>query len=386
MKFSVLLPTRNRLDLLKLAIESVRRQDYANWEVVVSDNASEDDVVGYVRSLGDERIRARRMAGLVPVTENWNASLEAASGDYFVMLGDDDALMPGALSEAAALLGQWRQPPVLYAQALQYAYPGVMPGHAEAFIRTGYNEFLEGRDAPFVLPREVAMRMVRAALSFRVRYGYNMQHFVFSRALVERLRDKGPFFQSPYPDYYAANAILLAADPVLVTPQPLTMIGISPKSFGYYYYNKREKEGVDFLRNVANDEIRRRLRSVMVPGTNMNDSWLCAMETLALNFGPRRDLRVNYNRYRLAQFAATLAARSWRSVPTVVRHARLRDVLLYGPASAVFVASFFVPRYGRRARRALWRKVSPYPTFDSRLKTVPYKNILEAADACAAGR
>src|SRR5436309_15029243 len=32
-KFSVLLPTRNRLDLLKQAIETVRRQDYADWEI-----------------------------------------------------------------------------------------------------------------------------------------------------------------------------------------------------------------------------------------------------------------------------------------------------------------------------------------------------------------
>jgi len=38
MKFSVLIPTRNHLDLLSYAIETVRRQDYSDWEIIVSDN------------------------------------------------------------------------------------------------------------------------------------------------------------------------------------------------------------------------------------------------------------------------------------------------------------------------------------------------------------
>ena len=43
MKFSVLLPTYNRLDLLQYAVESVTRQDYDDWELIISDNQSEDD-------------------------------------------------------------------------------------------------------------------------------------------------------------------------------------------------------------------------------------------------------------------------------------------------------------------------------------------------------
>ena len=97
MKFSILLPTRNRLDLLKLAIESVRRQDYEDWEIVVSDNASVDDISAFVLGLRDARLRARRSEQLIPVTDNWNASVDMARGDYVIMLGDDDALLPGAL-------------------------------------------------------------------------------------------------------------------------------------------------------------------------------------------------------------------------------------------------------------------------------------------------
>ena len=49
MKLSVLLPTRNRLTFLRYAIESVRRQDVPDWEIIVSDNHSEEDIAGYIR-------------------------------------------------------------------------------------------------------------------------------------------------------------------------------------------------------------------------------------------------------------------------------------------------------------------------------------------------
>ena len=43
-KFSVLLPTKNRLELLKSAIWSVREQNYDNWEIIVADNCSQEDI------------------------------------------------------------------------------------------------------------------------------------------------------------------------------------------------------------------------------------------------------------------------------------------------------------------------------------------------------
>ena len=180
MKFSVLIPTRNRPELLGLAVESVRLQDYADWEIIVSDNASDADIAHQMQVYGDSRIRTRRHDRLIPVTDNWNAALEMATGDYFVMLGDDDALIPGCLGRLNGLIKIWN-PEAIYAQANQYAYPGVIPGHAEAFVQTGYNAFLSGALEPFLLDPAIAVDMVRAAMEFRILYGFNMQHFVVSQ-------------------------------------------------------------------------------------------------------------------------------------------------------------------------------------------------------------
>ena len=380
MKFSILLPTRDRLELLKLAIESVRRQDYGGWEIIVSDNASSENLPGYLDSLGDRRIRYRRTDSLVPVTDNWNAALRSSSGDYFIMLGDDDALTRGSLSEASRLIEAWHSPDAIYAQAHQYAYAGVFPGRPKAFLQTGYNAFLEGASQPYRLPGAVALEMVRAAMSFRIRFGFNMQHFVVSRRLAERLAVKGLFFQSPYPDYYAANAILLAAESLVATPQPLAMIGISPRSFGWYYLNDREAEGVEFLRNLAEPAALQALGRIRVPGSNMNDSWLLAMETLKRNFPEVAELAVDYSRYRLLQFHALVRAKGGHGVLEVLRHMRPGEWVVHGATVAAYgLACLVTGGAGRRIRESIRARWNPFPRFDPHLTEVPYRDILEAA-------
>lgn len=381
MKFSVLLPTRNRIDLLRHAVESVRMQDYADWEIVISDNASEEDVAGFVASCGDDRIRYSRTDSFLPVTENWNRALEQSSGDYLIMLGDDDALMPGCLSTARQLIASWGDPDVIYTQALQFAYPGVIPGSEQGFIQTGFNAFLENVDSPFFLGRDVAKSMVDAAMSFHVLYGFNMQHFILSRRLVGELAGKGSFFQSPYPDYYAANVILLEAKSILAYPLPLVMIGISPKSFGFYYHNKRENEGVEFLQNLASEDMQKRLRSTLVPGTNMNDSWLVAMETIRQNF-PSRHLRVNYRRYRLLQYYSMLRAKYRKGILPVLCSMRIWEIVIYVPLVLIYVAASALPEgLERKIKGQLFASLSGFPSFDPRRVTVPHRDIIEAVQA-----
>lgn len=384
MKFSILLPTRNRLELLRLAIESVRMQDHADWEILISDNASDVDIAEHVDTLRDRRIKTRRFSELVPVTDNWNAALEIATGDYIIMLGDDDVLVPGGLSRMRQTIEAWDRPEAIYAQARQYAYPNVVPGHRDAFVQTGYNAFLEGAQKPFRLTTDVAHRMVKAAMGFRILYGFNMQHFVLSRRLVARLGERGPFFQSPYPDYYAANVVLFAAESLVATPEPVALIGISPKSFGFYYVNAQEADGVAFLHSRVDPDIVNRLRKKLVPGSNMNDSWLCAMETLKRNF-PEVRWGVSYSRYRRLQYQAILQSNAPGRHLTLFRRMRIWEVLVYGIAASAYVIARILPRkYSTRLRDAISHSLfSRSPKFDPKRTIVQHQDILEAARAHA---
>ena len=377
-KFSVLLPTRNRLDLLRYAVESVIRQDYSDWEVIVADNCSNEDVAGYVAGLNDSRIRYFRTTASIPVTDNWNFALGQSTGDYVVMLGDDDCLLKGYFRLLSQVIKQFSSPDFIYTDAFQYAYPGVIPGHPRGFLQIGHATFLKEPGEPFLLPRKDALKAVENSLRFRVTFGFNMQHFLVSRSLITQLESAGPFFQSPYPDYYAGNAMFLKANRILIVPKPLVVIGISKKSFGFYYANDRESEGVDFLNNASPENIPEYLKSVVLPGSEMNTSWLAAMQILKMNYSDDIPVDVDYRRYRLLQILSNWRRGGVSRVCSILPRLGIGDLMLIFVLLAVGAIMKISPGAVRRNMYGwLIDKYGAYPRFDARMKPVDYQNILE---------
>ena len=88
------------------AIRSAISQDYTHIEVIVVDDCSPDDIAGVVCGFADPRIIYTRNAenlGKRSIVHNWNRCLELASGDFFVLLCDDDLLLPNMVSSMLAL-------------------------------------------------------------------------------------------------------------------------------------------------------------------------------------------------------------------------------------------------------------------------------------------
>ena len=303
MLLSVLLPTRNRLEYLRYAVESVRRQDGDDWEIIVSDNDSTDDVAGYVAGLVDERIRYVRTDTFVPVTENWNNALRHARGDYVVMLGDDDALLPGYLSALRDLADRFAQPDVIYTGALLFAYPGVLPDGPAGYVRSGSSApFLAGAAAPFRLDASTARGLVQDAMALRATYPFNMQYVAVARSAIESLAADDDFYHSPFPDFYAMNLLFARAANIVIDPAPRVVIGITKSSYGYFHFNQRESEAVALLNNEATEpEVRQAIEPQLMPGTNLNTGWLLAMESLHRRLGAPSDLKPDYRRYRMLQ-------------------------------------------------------------------------------------
>jgi glycosyltransferase involved in cell wall biosynthesis len=308
MKLSFLIPSKNRLELLKYAVDSVLRLGCADFEIVISDNASEEDYGGYVRDLGNRRIIYRRVERPVSVTENWNNALAMASGDYVLMLGDDDAVAPNFVSMISPLLQGGEPPDVVFLAAYHYCYPRVIPSQPDGYFADVRNSrFFEGHSSPFRLPREEAVAVAMGVFGFRYLFGFNSQHFLFRAEFLREISYLGGIFQSPYPDTFAAIVSFLKAKSVTVVPDPMVIIGISPKSFGYYYFNDRSDEGYAFLNNEAvSPEIRAALEGVVLPGNRNNTNWLVAAEAARRALQKEFDCQLDIRRYRVLQLVAFL--------------------------------------------------------------------------------
>lgn len=93
------IPTRNRCELAIRAVRSVLAQTYTNVEIVVSDNASTDDTVKSIEEIGDSRVVLVKQTENIGMAGNFNACLNSATGELFLMLSDDDVLELDAIKE-----------------------------------------------------------------------------------------------------------------------------------------------------------------------------------------------------------------------------------------------------------------------------------------------
>lgn len=94
---SVGLPTYNRPNLLKRALDIVTSQTYRNLEIIVSDNASPDSSVKEVVDSylsRDSRITYYRQERNIGVLANAEFVLQKSRGEYFTLFSDDDWRSP----------------------------------------------------------------------------------------------------------------------------------------------------------------------------------------------------------------------------------------------------------------------------------------------------
>jgi glycosyltransferase involved in cell wall biosynthesis len=96
---TIAIPTYNRLAYLRQAIQSALGQSYPELEVIVSDNCSDDGTVEAVASIRDQRLVFLKQKKNLGMVGNWNACLERATGEFFLLLSDDDYLEEFAIEK-----------------------------------------------------------------------------------------------------------------------------------------------------------------------------------------------------------------------------------------------------------------------------------------------
>ncbi len=306
-RYSVLIPSRNRLELLQLAVESVTAQDRNDVEIVISDNASDQDYESYLNAIQRHNIVSSRSNAPISVTDNWNRALSLATGDYIIMLGDDDALTPGFFDRMDNWLRQFEEPDCVYVMAYNYAYPDAVPHRPDGYFCTVNNSPLFDADSrPYVLARDNAKQVVFDALQFHHSVSFNAQHFVWKRSFVDRSGQ--PFFQSPYPDYFACNITFATANSIIVVPTPQIIVGLSNQSFGFHFYRAQDEGFAKFhapeidVEGISdgNVDIAAALR---FPGSRHYRNWLCAAIQTQRALSGVIDLPVNFGRYRQIQIS-----------------------------------------------------------------------------------
>lgn len=93
---TVIIPTKNRMPLLKRAIESVKNQSWTNIEIIIIDEASTDGTREYLSTLQqtDPLIKVIFNSKSLGAAQSRNLGIELAKGDFIAFIDDDDEWMP----------------------------------------------------------------------------------------------------------------------------------------------------------------------------------------------------------------------------------------------------------------------------------------------------
>lgn len=100
-KFSIVMPVYNvEIKWLEKAIESVKRQNYVNWEICMADDCStKEGVREYLKSVESDKIKVAYLEKNQGISGASNAAAALATGDYIVLMDNDDAITYDALYE-----------------------------------------------------------------------------------------------------------------------------------------------------------------------------------------------------------------------------------------------------------------------------------------------
>ena len=231
-RFTIIIPTRDRAETLFTTIKCCLNQTYNNYQIIVSDNCSNDNTKEIVMSFNNNRIKYINTGNRVSMSENFDFALDHINDGYLMFIGDDDAILPNSLEYVNEIINFTNTEAVMSYNAF-YTWPGT-PNPNKLFWspKEGY----EVRNSK---------KWINNYLRFNMEYTFDLPSvycgFV-KRSTFDRIRKGDCFFKSSTPDAYSAIAVAFATNFYVYSHTPFVIHGSSPKSNGGAYLGRAKGE------------------------------------------------------------------------------------------------------------------------------------------------
>lgn len=202
-RVSIGLAVYNGERYLREAIDSILAQTFADFELIVSDNASTDGTAEICREYAsrDDRVRLHRNDRNIGGANNENLTFKLARGEYFRWAAYDDVLAPDLLARTVAVLDAVPSVVLCHSQVVeidQYGVPIRVTSQPRAQADRPHERFRE------LLYRDhdcaATYGLVRSAVLRRTRLQQNYTDS--DRTLLCELSLYGKFYEIPEPLFY----------------------------------------------------------------------------------------------------------------------------------------------------------------------------------------
>ena len=240
---TVLIPTRERADLLVHCLKTVAAQPYERLTILVSDNCSRDHTPQVVEAFGDRRIRYLRTPRRMGMSEHWEWALGHVEPGWVGIVGDDDGLATNCIEHVLPAMTIEGVDAVRTGRAL-YFWP-----HSTVSNPTARLTFERGAGRMSVT---AAQSILTDALEGRARLRCLPVLYTggwASTRCIDGARDsEGRFFRSFSPDVYSGIALARVARRVAYVDAPLAIEGQSNGSTGLAHLKRSEPGAAEIIR------------------------------------------------------------------------------------------------------------------------------------------
>lgn len=330
-RFSIVIPTCERHETLHYCIQSaLAQQDFDDYEIIVSDNASSPATRETVEAFQSEKIRYIRTPRRLAMTNNFEFAVAHSTGDYVIVIGDDDGLMPDALRTIDEIATRTGHKAIRW-ESIYYYWPNMLKekNRNVAAIAHGTQEVVFNGETTInnVINDELHYTLLPM-----------LYHSAIHRDLINELKAKtGSVFKSRSPDIYSGFAIAYLAKQYLYCGQAYSIMGLSGKSNGWAYMLNQQTMMQDFESSNQTDEIRCHPSVPEFPGllTITADSFHYAKDAL---FPERTDLH-----YEEKYFIISSLVRNYRPFDEAGNIEAFRRVLAKRPMMLQWLNTVVVP-------------------------------------------
>jgi Glycosyl transferase family 2 len=370
-KFTVIVPTRERADTLCHCLQTLVRQRYENFEILVSDNFSQDNTEQVVRSIRDSRIRYINTGRRVSMSRNYEFALSHVKDGWITYLGDDDGLLPNALALANNVIGKTGCK-ALSSQWHHYTWPSF-----DGNIRPNCLTIRTGRGYRIRNARAALRQSLKGRLDYRELPGVYIGGFAEYETLNQLRDDSGYFFLSRTPDVYAAVALSLALDQYVYLHEPLSICGASAHSIGASHFKistnssasakYHAEEEIPFHPSLGDGRVRSielLVYEAFLQASHLHHNYDCSStaEHLAVSIAHSDDARNGYSRTNVTDYCRGIAEGQGIDFPSVEACARRMS-------------------FRNRVRATCRRISSPFPEFQVDGGLLGLGNIFDATVA-----
>jgi glycosyltransferase involved in cell wall biosynthesis len=227
-KYSIVIPTRNRGEYLPYAVRSVLNSDRDDIELVVSNNHSSDGTNKFLSELNDPRLRVIQPSVVLPMAGHYEFAINEARGDWITLLGDDDAVMPYIFERLDHYTVQFPEADIISSARAYYFWEGCEDLYGNSVV-----VYQSLQDAALRSTKRDLMSVLKGARScFDMPQIYTTS--MIKRSLYNEIKSQsgGCFYHSIIPDMYSVVALCLSRDAYLRVEEPLFWVGTSNKSMG----------------------------------------------------------------------------------------------------------------------------------------------------------